>query len=310
MKGIILAGGSGTRLAPSTNSINKHLLAVYDKPMIYYPLSVLMLGGIKEIMIISTEHDRMRFEELLGDGSSLGISLTYAAQVEPNGIPEALMIGEQFIGKDDVTLILGDNIFYGQGFTDLFRRALKNHEHATVFGYRVKDPERFGVVEFDEQQNVLSLEEKPEEPKSDFAVTGLYIYDNQAAKIARKLAFSNRGELEITDVNKKYLEKKQLKVQLLGRGFAWMDTGTHEALFEAAEFVKNIQDRQGFKLACLEEIAFYMGYICKEALFEKGKAMEKNDYGKYLLDIANRKHNEQYWEAIDQNPLLGLVKNE
>lgn len=310
MKGIILAGGSGTRLAPSTNSINKHLLAVYDKPMIYYPLSVLMLGGIKEIMIISTEHDQTRFEELLGDGSSLGISLTYESQQEPNGIPEALIIGEKFIGKDDVTLMLGDNIFYGQGFTDLFRRAIKSHEHATIFGYRVKDPERFGVVEFDEWQNVISLEEKPEEPKSDFAVTGLYIFDHQAAKVARKLSFSKRGELEITDVNKKYLEKKQLKVQLLGRGFAWMDAGTHESLFEASEFVKNIQDRQGFKLACLEEIAFYMGYISKEALYEKGKSMEKNDYGTYLLDIANRKHSEQYWEAIDQNPLLGLVENE
>lgn len=310
MKGIILAGGSGTRLAPSTDSINKHLLAVYDKPMIYYPLSILMLGGINDIMIISTEHDRERFEALLGDGASLGISLTYESQLEPNGIPEALIIGEKFIGKDDVALILGDNIFYGQGFTDLFRQAIKNHEHATVFGYRVKDPERFGVVEFDEQQNVVSLEEKPAEPKSDFAVTGLYIYDHQAAKIARKLSFSTRGELEITDVNKKYLEKEQLKVQLLGRGFAWMDAGTHEALFEASEFVKNIQDRQGFKLACLEEIAFYMGNISKETLYEKGKSMEKNDYGKYLMDIASRKHSEQYWESIDQNSVLGLVQNE
>lgn len=310
MKGIILAGGSGTRLSPSTDSINKHLLAVYDKPMIYYPLSILMLGGIKEIMIISTEQSRPGFEGLLGDGSSLGISITYAVQAEPNGIPEALMIGEKFIGKDDVTLLLGDNIFYGQGFTNIFRQAIKNHEHATVFGYRVKDPERFGVVEFDQNQKVVSLEEKPDEPKSDFAVTGLYIYDNQAAKTARKLNFSARGELEITDVNKAYLKKGQLKVQLLGRGFAWMDAGTHDSLFEAAEFVKNIQDRQGFKLACLEEIAFYMGYISKETLYQKGKSMEKNDYGKYLMEIANRKHSQQYWESIDHNPVLGLVENE
>ncbi|HLR65617.1 glucose-1-phosphate thymidylyltransferase RfbA [Virgibacillus alimentarius] len=310
MKGIILAGGSGTRLSPSTDGINKHLLAVYDKPMIYYPISILMLGGIKDIMIISTKDDQERFKALLGDGSALGISLTYEHQIEPNGIPEALIIGEKFIGKDDVTLILGDNIFYGQGFTNLFRRAIKNHEHATIFGYRVKDPKRFGVVEFDQNQKVLSLEEKPEEPKSDFAVTGLYIYDHHAAKIARKLTFSARGELEITDVNREYLKKGQLDVQLLGRGFAWMDAGTHESLFEASEFIKNIQDRQGFKLACLEEIAFYLRYISKEALYKKGKSMEKNDYGKYLMEIANRKHNQQYWESIDRDPVLGLVENE
>src|SRR5699024_1373728 len=207
MKGIILAGGSGTRLSPSTDSINKHLLAVYDKPMIYYPLSILMLGGINDIMIISTEHDRARFEALLGDGSSLGISLTYESQLEPNGIPEALIIGEKFIGKDDVTLILGDNIFYGQGVTNLFRQAIKNHQYATVFGYRVKDPEGFGVVEFDDKQNAISIEEKPDNPKSDFAITGLYIFDNQAVKFAKEINFSKRGELEITDINKKYLEK-------------------------------------------------------------------------------------------------------
>src|SRR5699024_3026916 len=310
MKGIILAGGSGTRLSPSTDGINKHLLAVYDKPMIYYPISILMLGGIKDIMIISTKDDQERFKALLGDGSALGISLTYEHQIEPNGIPEALIIGEKFIGKDDVTLILGDNIFYGQGFTNLFRRAIKNHEHATIFGYRVKDPKRFGVVEFDQNQKVLSLEEKPEEQKSDFAVTGLYIYDHHAAKIARKLTFFARGELEITDVNREYLKKGQLDVQLLGRGFAWMDAGTHESLFEASEFIKNIQDRQGFKLACLEEIAFYLRYISKEALYKKGKSMEKNDYGKYLMEIANRKHNQQYWESIDRDPVLGLVENE
>ena len=310
MKGIILAGGSGTRLSPSTDSMNKHLLAVYDKPMIYYPLSVLMLGGIKEIMIISTAQDRPRFEELLGDGSELGITIVYEEQHEPKGIPEALLIGESFVGDDDVTLILGDNIFYGQGFTSLFRKALQNNEYATVFGYRVKDPERFGVVEFDDGMNVLSLEEKPSEPKSDFAVTGLYIYDQQAAKFARKLSFSDRGELEITDVNKQYLKKNQLKVQLLGRGFAWMDAGTHDALFEASEFVKNIRDRQGFKLACLEEIAFYMGYISKEMLQKKGNDMKKTDYGQYLLEIASRKHNRQYWDDINQHPVLGLVNNE
>ncbi|WP_099159775.1 glucose-1-phosphate thymidylyltransferase RfbA [Virgibacillus ndiopensis] len=310
MKGIILAGGSGSRLSPSTNSINKHLLAVFDKPMIYYPLSVLMLGGMKEIMIISTPYDRSRFEELLGDGSALGISLTYKEQTEPNGIPEAFIIAEDFIGKEDVTLILGDNIFYGQGFTTLLREAIKNHRYATIFGYRVKDPERFGVVEFDHRQKVISLEEKPVEPKSDFAVTGLYIYDHRVVDFARKLRFSKRGELEITDLNKEYLKRGQLDVQLLGRGFAWMDAGTHESLFDASEFVKNIQQRQGFKLACLEEIAYYMGYINKEVLYKKGKSMEKNEYGKYLLEIAERKHTQQYWESIDRNPMLGLVENE
>lgn len=310
MKGIILAGGSGTRLSPSTDSINKHLLAIFDKPMIYYPLSVLMLGGIKEIMIISTPEDRSRFEALLGDGSELGISLSYQEQSEPNGIPEAFIIAEEFIGKDDVTLILGDNIFYGQGFTTMLREAIKHHQHATVFGYRVKDPERFGVVEFDHQQKVISLEEKPAEPKSDFAVTGLYIYDSRAVDFARKISFSKRGELEITDLNKEYLKRGQLDVQLLGRGFAWMDAGTHESLFDASAFVKNIQQRQGFKLACLEEISYYMGYISKDGLYKKGKKMEKNEYGQYLLEIANRKHTEQYWEALDRNPMLGLVGNE
>lgn len=311
MKGIILAGGSGTRLSPSTDSMNKHLLAVYDKPMIYYPLSVLMLGGIEDILIITTEGDLPRFKDLLGDGSALGISISYKEQTDPDGIADALIISEDFIGKDDFTLILGDNIFYGQGFTDLFRRAIKNHRHATVFGYRVKDPERFGVVEFDDEQNVISIEEKPDSPKSDFAVTGLYIYDHRAVDIAKKLTVSGRGELEITDVNKVYQEENQLKVQLLGRGFAWIDAGTHEALFDASEFVKNIQDRQGFKLACLEEIAFYMGKISKEALYEKGKAMHKNDYGQYLMEIASRKHNRQYWDPIeDDHPGLGLIQSE
>ncbi|MBP1950515.1 glucose-1-phosphate thymidylyltransferase RfbA [Virgibacillus litoralis] len=310
MKGIILAGGSGSRLSPSTDSISKHLLAVYDKPMIYYPLSVLMLGGITDIMIISTPEDKPRFKDLLGDGSSLGINLTYMEQSDPNGIPEAFILAEDFIGKDDVTLILGDNIFYGQGFTTLFRKALENHRSATIFGYRVKDAHRFGVAEFDHNQKVISLEEKPEQPKSDFAVTGLYIYDYRAVQIAKQLPYSARGELEITDLNKEYLKGSQLDVQLLGRGFAWMDAGTHESLFDASEFVKITQQRQGFKIACLEEIAYYMGYMSQEALQKKGKAMEKTDYGKYLLEIADRKHTEQYWESIDRNPMLGLVENE
>lgn len=308
MKGIILAGGSGTRLAPSTHSINKHLLAVYDKPMIYYPLSVLMLGGIREIMIISTPEDQPRFRGLLGDGSSLGINLKYKEQAEPNGIPEALTLSQDFIGSDDVTLILGDNIFYGQGFTTILRNALNKHSNATVFGYRVKDPRRFGVVEFDENQKVKSIEEKPKNPKSDFAVTGLYIYDNKAASLAKNLKPSDRGELEITDLNREYLKRGELDVELLGRGFAWMDAGTHEALFEAAEFVKITQQRQGFKLACLEEIAYYLGYISQHELYRKGKSMEKNDYGHYLLEIAKRKYTKQYWDHTDQNPMLGMVK--
>lgn len=310
MKGIILAGGSGSRLSPTTDSINKHLLAVFDKPMIYHPLSVLMLGGIKDILIISTPDDKPRFEALLGDGNKYGVNLTHMEQAEPNGIPEAFILAENFIGNDDVTLILGDNIFYGQGFTTLFRNALKNHQHATVFGYRVKDPERFGVVEFDHRQKVISLEEKPSDPKSDFAVTGLYIYDSRAVTIAKQLTPSERGELEITDLNNEYLKSGQLDVQLLGRGFAWMDAGTHESLFEAAEFVKITQQRQGFKIACLEEISYYMGYISQHALFKKGKAMEKTDYGRYLLEIAKRKHTQQYWEEIDRNPMLGMVENE
>lgn len=308
MKGIILAGGSGTRLSPSTNSMNKHLLAVYDKPMIYYPLSMLMLSGIKEVMIISTPEDLPRFKQLLGDGTSLGISLHFKVQEEPRGIPDAFMVAEDFIGEENVTLILGDNIFYGQGLTDILRKAVKNHSGATVFGYRVKNPRRFGVVEFDGNQKVVSLEEKPEEPKSDFAVTGLYIYDNRVVNIAKKLQFSDRGELEITDVNKKYLEDDKLDVELLGRGFAWLDAGTHDALFEASEFIKNIEQRQGFKVACIEEIAYYMGYITKEKLLEIGESMGNNDYGKYLIEISNRKHVEQYWGVSDHHPLLRVVE--
>ena len=310
MKGVILAGGSGSRLSPSTDSVNKHLLTVYDKPMIYYPLSVLMLGGITEILLITTESELPRFKELLGDGSTLGLSISYEIQYEPKGIADALIIGSEFIGNDDVTLILGDNIFYGQGFTNLFRQAIKNHQYATVFGYRVKDPERFGVVEFDDKQNAISIEEKPDNPKSDFAITGLYIFDNQAVKFAKEINFSKRGELEITDINKKYLENDQLKVQLLGRGFAWIDAGTNDALFEAANFVKNIQDRQGFLIACLEEIAFYLGYISKSELYTKGKAMHKNEYGQYLIDIASRKHQKQYWDPLDNPPNLGVIEND
>ncbi|GAB2554438.1 glucose-1-phosphate thymidylyltransferase RfbA [Gracilibacillus alcaliphilus] len=297
-------------MAPSTDSLNKHLLPVFDKPMIYYPLSVLMLGGLREIMIISTPEDTERFEKLLGDGSGLGIKLSYRVQSEPKGIPEALLLAEDFIGQDDVTLILGDNIFFGQGFTTLLRNAIKHHKHATVFGYRVKDPERFGVVEFDHRQQVISIEEKPEDPRSDFAVTGLYMYDFRAVQIAKRLKPSDRGELEITDLNKEYLKWNQLRVELLGRGFAWMDAGTQESLFEAGEFIRTTQQRQGFKIACLEEIAFYLGYISKEALYEKGKGMEKNDYGQYLMEIAERKHNQQYWYSIDHHPMLGLVENE
>ncbi|UOQ49660.1 glucose-1-phosphate thymidylyltransferase RfbA [Gracilibacillus caseinilyticus] len=310
MKGIILAGGSGTRLSPSTDSMNKHLLPVFDKPMIYYPLSVLMLAGLKEIMIISTPEDTPRFQKLLGDGKELGITLVYREQVVPKGIPEALTIAEDFIEDDHVTLMLGDNIFYGQGFTTTLRNAIKNHRHATIFGYRVKDPNRFGVVEFDHHKKVLSLEEKPDDPKSDFAVTGLYIYDRRAVQIAKKLKPSARGELEITDLNKEYLKWNHLDVELLGRGFAWMDAGTQQSLFDASEFVKTTQQRQGFKIACLEEIAFYMSYISKEALYEKGKSMEKNDYGQYLIEIAERKHSEQYWDSIDHHPMLGVVEND
>lgn len=309
MKGIVLAGGTGSRLLPSTNSTNKHLLTVYDKPMIYYPISVLMLGGITEILIISTKEDQPRFQDLLGDGSAFGLQLSYEVQDNPHGIPEALTIGESFIGNNEVTLILADNIFFGQGFTNIIRKAIRDNQHATIFGYRVKDPKRFGVIEFDEQQNVVSLEEKPEQPKSDFAATGLYIYDQQAIKMVKKLSFSKRGELEITDLNKLYLEQEQLKVELLGRGFAWMDAGTHEALFEASAFVKSIQDRQGFKVACLEEIAYYLGYISKEKLYEIGKQMKNNEYGTYLLELAERKHTQQYWDESLHYPHLRPVKH-
>lgn len=292
MKGIILAGGSGTRLYPLTKSISKQMMAIYDKPMIYYPLSVLMLAGINEILIISTPHDLPNFKNLLGDGSDLGIKLEYAEQPSPDGLAQAFIIGETFIGSDDVCLILGDNIFYGHGLTDLLKTAVRNVEverKATVFGYYVQDPERYGVAEFDKTGNVISIEEKPKEPKSNYAVVGLYFYPNSVVKIAKVIEPSDRGELEITTVNQEYLHSKDLKVELMGRGYAWLDTGTHESLLEASNFIQTIEKRQGLKVACLEEIAYEMGYINKEKLIALATPLKKNEYGQYLLRLANRK---------------------
>lgn len=286
MKGIILAGGSGTRLYPLTQVMSKQLLPIYDKPMIYYPLSVLMLANIKDILIISTPEDIQRFELLLGDGGQLGLSISYAVQPSPDGLAQAFIIGEDFIGNDRVAMILGDNIFYGQGFTPMLRRVAARQEGATVFAYRVKDPTRFGIVEFDDHKQVVSLEEKPLQPKSNYAVTGLYFYDRQVVGLAKTLKPSNRGELEITDLNRRYLEKNQLQVELLGRGFAWLDTGTFDALQQAAQFVETLQNRQGFKVACLEEIAYYMNWISRPQLITLAEALRNNEYGKYLLDIA------------------------
>lgn len=282
MKGIILAGGSGTRLFPATETICKQLLPVYDKPMIYYPLSTLMLAGIKEILIISTPSDTSRFETLLGDGKSLGISLSYAIQDAPNGLAEAFIIGEKFIGKDSVCLVLGDNIFYGHGFSELVQKATKLKSGATVFGYYVNDPERYGVVEFDNNGKAVSIEEKPTHPKSNYAVVGLYFYDNSVVEIAKNVKPSHRGEIEITTVNQEYLNRGQLSVELMGRGYAWLDTGTHDSLLEASNFVKLIEDRQGLKIACIEEIAYRMGFIDADRLQKLANKYKKNNYGKYL----------------------------
>jgi len=289
MKGIILAGGSGTRLYPITKGVSKQLVPIYDKPMIYYPLSVLMLAGITEVLIISTPKDLPRFEELLGDGSDIGMQFEYVVQPKPDGLAQAFLLGEEFIGNDDVCLVLGDNIFYGHGLTELLATSVKNakeDKNATVFGYYVKDPERYGVAEFNNDGTVISLEEKPENPKSNYAVVGLYFYPNDVVQKAKKVKPSARGELEITTLNQDYLKEQRLKVELMGRGYAWLDTGTHESLLEASQFIQTIENRQSLKVACIEEIAYEMGYISKEKLLELAEPLKKNQYGQYLIRRA------------------------
>ena len=288
MKGIILAGGSGTRLHPLTLSVSKQLMPIYDKPMIYYPLSILMRAGIREILIITTPQDQEAFKHLLGTGEQWGLTIEYAAQPSPDGLAQAFIIGEEFIGDDSVALVLGDNIFYGHGLDKMLTRAVNQKEGATVFGYYVKDPEHYGVVEFDSNGNAISLEEKPKKPKSNYAVTGLYFYDNNVVEYAKKIKPSPRGELEITDLNRLYLDQQTLTVELMGRGFAWLDTGTHDALLAAANFMQVIEERQGLKIACPEEIAFYKGFISAEELEALAKPLAKNGYGQYLLELLDR----------------------
>lgn len=304
MKGIILAGGSGTRLYPITQSVSKQALPIYDKPMIYYPMSVLMLAGIKDILIISTPRDLPMFKELFGNGNHLGLNIEYAVQEQPNGLAEAFIIGEDFIGDDKVALVLGDNIFYGYGFSERLQNAVEREE-ATIFGYHVVDPQAFGVVEFDKDFNVLSIEEKPEVPKSNYAVPGLYFYDNDVVGIAKNVEPSERGELEITAVNNEYLRRGKLKVELFGRGMAWLDTGTHKGLLEASNYVEAVQTRQGLYIACLEEIAYRKGYIDKEQLLDLAKPLMKTEYGRYLVKIADEDINDN--QNIYEERLLKLV---